>query len=228
MEWFRAWNDGILRGSLARTSEVIQLIWIKLIAIENETRARDGWLHFAPGQPMTREYLAQVCGVSVDWLEEALRMFLGDMDNHGRARIKINPDDGDIFLMNWEHYQAVPGRRNQEDRSVEDTLGVEEGLRSLCTLYEKEIGVISPIISQQLIDFAASYKESGAPLDWIPEAFTEAANHNKRNWAYVKAILNRWISEGKGKRKEESTQEEAVKEWDERQKQFIEENSAAD
>jgi len=78
--------------------------------------------------------------------------------------------------------------------------GEELILSSLCEGYEKEIGVISAAISQQLINFAASYKKSGAPLEWIPEAFTEAANHNKRNWAYVRGIFNRWLAEGKTKK----------------------------
>jgi len=96
--------------------------------------------------------------------------------------------------------------------------GRELILSSLCEVYEKEIGVISVAISQQLIDFAASYKKSGAPLDWIPEAFAEAANHNKRSWAYAKAILTRWISEGKKPKQEKEIGEE----WEKSHKQILE------
>jgi len=105
MEWFKLWNDGVLRGSLSRADDVIQLIWVKLLAVENETRARDGWLHYAPGKPMDHVYLATVCGVSLDWFEEALRQFQNDLDQEGHPRIVI-AKDGDIFLRNWDHYQA--------------------------------------------------------------------------------------------------------------------------
>ena len=118
MDWFRTYQDGILRGSLSQANEIVQLIWVKLLAIENETRARDGWLHYAPGQPMTHTYLAEVCSISVDWLEEALQVFLGDYDDNGRPRIKI-ADDGDIFLMNWEHYQAKPPRVVAKEIAIE-------------------------------------------------------------------------------------------------------------
>jgi len=92
-------------------------------------------------------------------------------------------------------------------------------LSSLSQAYEKEIGVISASIREQLTDFSAFYQQSGAPLDWISEAFAEAASHNKRNWAYVKAILNRWISEGKGKPKQDKDKEIA-EEWEQQHRKL--------
>ena len=115
-------------------------------------------------------------------------------------------DEYQSILTNINQYQQqIPSSASASARSNTNTDIDKEGggelvLSSLCEKYEKEIGVISAAISRQLIDFAASYKESGAPLDWIPEAFAEAASHNKRNWAYVKAILERWILEGKTKK----------------------------
>lgn len=35
------------------------------------------------------------------------------------------------------------------------------------------------------------------PLEYIGDAIGEAARQNKRNWAYVEAILKRWQVEGK-------------------------------
>jgi hypothetical protein len=107
MDWYKAYQDGILRGSLSRSSNTTQLIWLKLLAIENETRLRDGWLHFKEGQPMTREYLAAVCGVTLEELNIAINEFIGDIDRDGHSRIIIK-DDGDIFIKNWEKYQAKP------------------------------------------------------------------------------------------------------------------------
>ncbi len=148
-------------------------------------------------------------------------------------RIIGDVDEYQSILNNINQYQ--PQIPSSASASADLSLNINKGgrgdelvLSSLCELYEKEIGVISTAISQQLIDFATFYKQSGAPLDWIPEAFTETASHNKRNWAYVKAILNRWISEGKGERKvkSEGEQEEAIREWEERQQKIIGQSSA--
>lgn len=105
MDWFKAYQDGILRGSLATTSHTTQLIWLKLLAVHNETRLRDGWLHYKPGTPIPKEYLATVCNVTTEEFEAALAEFLKDFDQDGHARIEI-ADDGDIFIKNWEKYQA--------------------------------------------------------------------------------------------------------------------------
>jgi len=88
-------------------------------------------------------------------------------------------------------------------------------------IYEKEIGVISPAIAEDFRDFSVHCREKKMPINWITEAFAEAAKNNKRNWAYVKAILNRWISEGKGKLKPDKEQEIA-EEWEKRHKQILE------
>lgn len=118
MDWYKAYQDGILRGSLCRTNDTTQLIWLKLLAIENETRLRDGWLHFAKGSPMPHDYLAMVCGVSIEAFEVALDEFRGDLDKDGHSRIE-EADDGDIFIKNWEKYQAKPERIAAKEQAIE-------------------------------------------------------------------------------------------------------------
>ena len=118
MDWFKAYQDGLLRGSLCATDNTTQLVWMKLLAVENETRLRDGWLHYAPGRPMTREYLAMVCQVTVAELELALQEFLCDLDREGHPRIEINAE-GEIFIKNWEKYQAKPEKTIAKEQSIE-------------------------------------------------------------------------------------------------------------
>ena len=65
-------------------------------------------------------------------------------------------------------------------------------------LYEQNIGLLTPIIADQLIEATERY-----PLDWIEEAFGEAVENNKRSWRYVHAILGRWATEGRRERDEE-------------------------
>lgn len=59
-------------------------------------------------------------------------------------------------------------------------------------LYEQNIGLLTPIIADQLIEATERY-----PLDWIEEAFGEAVENNKRSWRYVHAILVRWATDGR-------------------------------
>ncbi len=60
-------------------------------------------------------------------------------------------------------------------------------------MYEQNIGLLSPIISDQLREAEAMYHE-----DWIADAFSEAVANNKRSWRYISAILERWEREGRG------------------------------
>jgi DNA replication protein len=60
------------------------------------------------------------------------------------------------------------------------------------SFYEQNIGVITPIIVEGLRDAQKQYPEA-----WIGDAIREAANHGKRNWSYISAILERWNAEGR-------------------------------
>jgi DnaD/phage-associated family protein len=60
------------------------------------------------------------------------------------------------------------------------------------TLYEENIGIITPLIAEELQDAERSY-----PASWVQDAIKEAAQQNKRSWRYIAAILRRWAQEGK-------------------------------
>jgi len=63
---------------------------------------------------------------------------------------------------------------------------------NIYALYEQNIGLLTPILAEQLQDAEARY-----PLDWIDDAFREAVANNKRSWRYIERILERWAAEGK-------------------------------
>src|SRR5213080_109791 len=63
---------------------------------------------------------------------------------------------------------------------------------NIFVLYEQNIGLLSPLIADQLRDAAEQY-----PPEWIEAAFREAVQHNKRKWSYISAILRRWETEGR-------------------------------
>lgn len=64
---------------------------------------------------------------------------------------------------------------------------------NIYTLYEQNIGLLTPLIAEELREAEDTY-----PAHWIEDAFREAVRANKRNWRYVAAILKRWASGGRG------------------------------
>jgi len=63
---------------------------------------------------------------------------------------------------------------------------------NIFSLYEQNIGMITPMIAEELKEAEKVY-----PPSWVEEAFREAVSLNKRSWKYIARILERWASEGK-------------------------------
>ena len=72
-------------------------------------------------------------------------------------------------------------------------LSVEIERPNIFTLYEQNIGLLAPLVAEELRDAGERY-----PWDWIEAAFREATQQNKRKWSYIRAILKRWETDGKG------------------------------
>ncbi len=64
--------------------------------------------------------------------------------------------------------------------------------RDIFSLYEQNIGMLTPLIAEDLKEAERLY-----PAEWIHQAFREAVDRNKRNWRYIGRILERWAVEGK-------------------------------
>jgi len=67
-----------------------------------------------------------------------------------------------------------------------------EELPNIFTLYEENIGMLTPMIAEELKEAEKLYPET-----WIRDAIKIAVNQNKRKWDYISAILERWTSEGR-------------------------------
>jgi DNA replication protein len=104
--------------------------------------------------------------------------------------------------------QVRPGGESAYFANVEADLEAIERLRetwasgasgtvsrtpNIFELYEQNIGIISPMMAEELKDAQRTY-----PAEWIEEAFREAVKAHKQNWKYVSRILERWTVEGKG------------------------------
>jgi DNA replication protein len=64
--------------------------------------------------------------------------------------------------------------------------------RDIYSLYERNIGMLTPILAEELQEAEFLY-----PPEWIQDAFREALRANVRNWKYIHGILKRWEREGR-------------------------------
>ena len=133
--------------------------------------------------------------------EEVLRQALEVAAKRGAFLHLVLDRDGvaeDIYLLNSDSdRQAVA-----KIQSGELVLGGLKGgglppadaeeQPDIFTLYEENIGMLTPMIAEELKEAEKLY-----PADWINDAIKEAVSLNKRNWRYIARILERWSSEGK-------------------------------
>jgi len=101
----------------------------------------------------------------------------------------------DLYFMNTVQGRSAvraieAGQFQPGDRDYPVALVVERP--TVFTLYEQNIGPLTPMIGDQLRD-----AERDFPAAWIEDAIQLAVTRNKRSWSYVVSILKRWQAEGK-------------------------------
>ncbi len=67
-----------------------------------------------------------------------------------------------------------------------------ESVPDIYTLYEQNIGILTPLVADELKEMEKLY-----PPEWLRDAVKEAALHNKRNIRYISKILENWSVEGR-------------------------------
>ncbi len=122
-----------------------------------------------------RELKAESRRLSAELDEETLRRALDSAAKHG------------ILLHSTLNIDGV-----LEDVYSLTIGGLQPPTMNIFTLYEQNIGLITPLIAEDLREAEKTY-----PPQWIAEAFKEAVALNKRSWRYIARILERWASEGK-------------------------------
>jgi DnaD/phage-associated family protein len=126
-----------------------------------------------------KELLSQELIAAMD--EEILHRALKSAVDHGallHSTLNINGKGEDVYFINRES-----SRKQAEKGEIK---------HNIFALYEQNIGIITPMIAEELKEAEEFY-----PPQWIDEAFKEAVMVNKRNWKYIARILERWASEGK-------------------------------
>jgi DnaD/phage-associated family protein len=115
---------------------------------------------------------------------------------HLSARSEEREGQDWYFLNTEQGRRAVEKIRRGELRleacAVLEEPEVEVERPNIFVLYEQNIGTLQPMIAEELQEAEESY-----PAEWIEEAFKIAVEQNVRKWRYIRAILERWATEGK-------------------------------
>lgn len=135
--------------------------------------------------------LARLCGSDGD----ALRAGLAAAVSRGtlaRSVIEMAAGEEELYVVNNPANRKALGEL--DGRRIEITPlppADAEAVPNLFTLYEQNIGNITPLIAEDLKEAEDRY-----PPEWVREAIKEAVLANKRSWRYVHTILRRWETEG--------------------------------
>lgn len=105
------------------------------------------------------------------------------------------PSDG--RLINWYLVNTPANRAWAEEMSLAHAAlapneAATEQRPSLLALYEQNIGLITPMLVEELREAEERY-----PQAWIEEAMREAVRANARSWRYVRKVLERWGTYGR-------------------------------
>jgi DnaD/phage-associated family protein len=112
----------------------------------------------------------------------------------------LRPDvDVCLFLNTPAHRQLVArlarGEQRLEIGPAAAPAVLPERRATIYELYEQNVGLLTPLLVEELREAAETY-----PPEWLEEAFREAVGYNRRHWRYVRRILEKWATEGRGDR----------------------------
>jgi DnaD/phage-associated family protein len=136
--------------------------------------------------------------------DEALRSALEMASRRGTILHLVLDRDGeseDIYFLNTEQNREIVDKIQKGEFTLsglkakaQTHIEIEtEEQPDIFTLYEENIGMLTPIIADELREAARLYPET-----WIKDAIKEAVALEKRNWKYIGAILEHWSTEGRG------------------------------
>jgi DNA replication protein len=112
--------------------------------------------------------------------------------------VEIEGKQEAIYLLNSEPDRVAAEKIKSGELKLAGLKAVEAievappAQTDIYTLYEQNIGLLTPLIADELKDAEQQYS-----ADWIRDAIKEAALHNKRSIKYIAKILENWSVEGR-------------------------------
>ncbi len=147
--------------------------------------------------PNLMQGLSQSGGAAEEALQNALKLAVG-RKTILYLTVDCNGEAEDIYFVNTEADRRVVARIENGEMDLPGIGGrvrpaiPAEPLPDIFTLYEENIGMLTPMIAEELKAAEKLYPES-----WLRDAIREAVKQNKRKWNYISAILEHWSAEGK-------------------------------
>jgi DNA replication protein len=107
----------------------------------------------------------------------------------------VLPDDG--RAVNWYVVNTTANRLWAErvglaGAALEPNGSLPDDRPALITLYEQNIGLVTPLLLDELREAEDRY-----PMHWIEDAIREAVRANARSWRYISKVLERWAANGR-------------------------------
>lgn len=204
-------NRKIRQIEVLPDGDTIIVIWFKLLCLAGIIND-NGNIYITQEIPYTEETLATQFSRPLATIQLAMRTF----QSFGMVEII----DDVLKISNWENYQNVEGMdkireqnrlRKQKQRQKEKQLLIESHVTSrdshatdknriridknridkIIVVYEEEIGHATPTTLEILDSYLDDVTD-----EMIIKAIQIASTNNKKNLAYIKGILNSWISKG--------------------------------
>jgi DnaD/phage-associated family protein len=104
------------------------------------------------------------------------------------------PHEQKEHLLNERSTDGEPNNNiynNKEDICNKNNKEDKEEIKIIFKTYEENIGMITPLITDNLKDAISHY-----PKGWLESAIKIASDKSIRNWSYISRILNNWEVSG--------------------------------
>jgi DNA replication protein len=181
-------------GSLAELKLILHIFW--------RLYQKRGALKFVTYKELMADKTLMVGMDEAGSPDGALRSALESAVERGVLLHLVLERDGEreeVYFVNTEANRQAIARVQNGELSLglgalpQPEAYIEEEKPNIFALYEQNIGLLTPMIAEELKEAERLY-----PAPWIEEAFKEAVSLNKRSWRYIARILERWATEGKG------------------------------
>jgi DNA replication protein len=164
------------------------------------------WIHYrqarqaiSKNELLADETLAQSLSLIDEDIELALSQGLNRAVERGTLLyVQVENEDGphELYFLNSERGRQAHAKIEAGEIGVVAVSGLEIAppakRPNIFELYEDNIGLISPILADELKDAELTY-----PLEWIEDAFKIAVENNVRKWSYIRAVLERMATAGR-------------------------------
>jgi DnaD/phage-associated family protein len=157
------------------------------------------------GEMLADQVVAAVFGPDVPTREKNFQAAVNLAEKRG-VLLTAHQGDEDYLFINTPRGNALLAGLMAGDWRKKDiglpSASLSDERPNIFRLYEQNIGVLTPIIADTLVDAEKTY-----PSAWIEEAMKIAVQRNARNWRFIEAILRSWKEKGRDEKDQRPTAE---------------------